>query len=215
MSTVEQTRGHPWFAALYDTLNRGVERRILAPIRGWVVGEATGRVLEVGAGTGLSFRHYRRDVQLVATEPDPYMLPRARRRAAALGLPVEFHAAPAGALPFPDGSFDAVVCTLVLCTVADPVQALGEIRRVLKPEGTFRFIEHVRADGWLGRAQDLVMPVWRRIGAGCHPNRRTGETIEAAGFRIARLEEHRLPLGMPLIAGVATPTGAPAMAGRT
>ncbi|HEV8635333.1 MAG TPA: class I SAM-dependent methyltransferase [Chloroflexota bacterium] len=197
------TKGHPWFAAFYDLLSRGEEERIVAPLRRWVVGEATGRVLEIGAGTGLSFPYYRRDVQLVATEPGPYMLRRARRRAAALGLPVEFHAAPAEALPLPDASFDAVVCTLVLCTVADPVRALGEVRRVLKPEGTFRFIEHVRGHGWLGRAHDLVTPVWRRIGAGCHPNRRTGETIEAAGFRTVRLEEGRLPPGLPLIAGTA------------
>ena len=162
-------------------------------------------MLEIGAGTGLSFPYYRRDVDIVAIEPDPYMLLRARRRAAALKLAVEFHAAPAEALPFPDGSFDAVVCTLVLCTVADPLRALGEIRRVLKPDGTYRFIEHVRGHGFQALAQDAVTPIWRRLGAGCHPNRRTLETIRAAGFRIDRLEEHLQPVPGPFVACVAAP----------
>jgi ubiquinone/menaquinone biosynthesis C-methylase UbiE len=170
-----------------------------------VVGEATGRVLEIGAGTGLSFPYYPRDVELVATEPDPYMLRRARRRATALKLAVQFDDAPAEALPFPDASVDAVVCTLVLCTVADPVRALGEMRRVLRPDGTYRFIEHVRGEGVHAIAQDLVTPVWRRIGAGCHPNRRTVETIRAAGFRIERFEEVPQPVPGPIVAGVARP----------
>jgi ubiquinone/menaquinone biosynthesis C-methylase UbiE len=90
-------------------------------------------VLEVGAGTGLSFPFYGPGVELVATEPDPHMLRRGRRHAAALGLAVDVRDAPAEALPFPNASVDAVVCTLVLCTVADPARALAEIRRVLAP----------------------------------------------------------------------------------
>jgi ubiquinone/menaquinone biosynthesis C-methylase UbiE len=202
MST-EARAGHPWFAAFYDLISKAEEEKVLAPLRRWVVGEATGRVLEIGAGTGLSFPYYRRDVQLVATEPDPYMLHRARRRAAALGLGVELRTEPAEALPFADASFDAVVCTLVLCTVADPLRALGEVRRVLKPDGTFRFIEHVRGGGWHGRSQDLVTPLWRRVGAGCHPNRPTLETIRASGFRVVRLEERPLKVPGPILAGIA------------
>lgn len=203
MTTAPGEKGHPWFAALYDVMSRTTERRILASLRGWVVGEAAGHVLEIGAGTGHSFPYYRTAQRIVAAEPDPYMRRRARERAAALGLPIEVQPYPAEALPYPDGSFDAVVSTLVLCTVADLGRALAEVRRVLKPGGTFRFIEHVRADGWLGRAQDAIVPVWRWFGAGCHPNRRTGEAVEAAGLRIVRLERHRLPPGMPLLAGVA------------
>jgi len=132
------------------------------------------------------------------------MLKRGRRRARELGLDVEFHQSSAEALPFPDASFDAVICTLVLCTVPDVPPALAEIRRVLKPEGTFRFIEHVRAHGVHGRVQDLLTPVWRWFGAGCHLNRRTAESIAAAGFEIVELRRRPVPL-TPLIAGVARP----------
>jgi len=114
------------------------------PLRRWVVGEAAGRMIEFGGGTGNAFRYDRPDLELVAIEPDPYMRRRARRRAAALRRRVGFHAAPAEVPPFPEASVDAVVCTLALCTVVDPPRALGEVRRILKPEGTFRFIEHVR-----------------------------------------------------------------------
>jgi ubiquinone/menaquinone biosynthesis C-methylase UbiE len=204
VSAPTDSRGHRLFAAVYDLISKAEEERVLGPLRRWVVGGATGRVLEIGAGTGLSFPYYRRDAQLVATEPDPYMRRRARRRAAALQLPVELHAAPAEALPFPDASFDAVVCTLVLCTVRDPVRALGEVHRVLRPNGSFRFIEHVRGAGWQAAAQDLVTPLWCRVGAGCHPNRPTVETIRAAGFHVDRLEQRPHLVPGPFVAGVAT-----------
>jgi len=203
-----EPRGHPLFAAVYDLIGKAGEERVLGPLRRWVVGDATGRVLEIGAGTGLSFPFYRRDVQLVATEPDPCMLRRARRRAAALKLPVEFHRAEAEALPFGDASFDGVVSTLVLCTVADPGRALAEVRRVLRPDGALRFVEHVRGDGWQAVAQDLVTPLWRRVGAGCHPNRPTVDTIRSAGFRVDRLEERPKAVPGPFVAGVATPDAA-------
>jgi SAM-dependent methyltransferase len=186
----DEPRGHPLFAASYERLVRRLEERLLGSLRRWVIGEARGRVLEVGAGTGLSFTFYGPGVELVATEPDPHMPWRARRRAAALGLAVDFRDAPAEALPFPDASFDAVVCTLVLCTVADPARALSRVRRVLKPEGRLRFVEHVRGRGSQARAQDLVTPFWRRVGAGCHPNCPTVEAMRAAGFRLERMEEH-------------------------
>src|SRR5207247_1635757 len=92
--------------------------------------------------------------------------------------------------------------TLVFCSVHDPMQALTEVRRVLKPTGTFHFIEHVRADGLSGRVQDILTPIQRRLGAGCHLNRRTAEYIEAAGLAIVELEQRGLPL-IPLIIGVA------------
>lgn len=200
-----ELKGHRWFAAVYDLINSRFEGKVLSQVRAWIVGQATGRVLELGVGTGANLPYYGEAESVVAVEPDPFMLQRARRRAGKLGLNVEFHLARAEALPFADNAFDTVVATLVFCTVADPDRALAEVHRVLKPSGTFRFIEHVRApDGLLARVQDAVTPVWRRLGAGCHPNRRTAEAIEAAGFEIVQLEKRPITF-VPLIAGVAKP----------
>lgn len=196
--------GHRWFAALYDPLTRWAERKLLARPRTTIAGEAAGRVLEIGAGTGANFPYYRAAQEVVATEPDPFMLRRARARARELGLAIELHQARAEALPFPEHSFDSVVSTLVLCTVADQGRALAEVRRVLRPGGTFRFIEHVRACGFPGCLQDALTPAWRWFGAGCRPNRRTAQSIEAAGFDIVHLQRRRLPF-TPLIVGLARP----------
>jgi ubiquinone/menaquinone biosynthesis C-methylase UbiE len=201
MATVTHQRGHRWFAATYDCINQWEERRVLGPIRERLLAGVTGRVLDLGAGTGANFRCLRTASEVVAAEPDPYMLERARKRARQMGLEVAFFPSPAEALPFADHSFDTVVTTLVLCTVTDPGRALAEARRVLKPGGTFRFVEHVRADGWKGHALDLVTPVWQQLGAGCHPNRRTGEAIRAAGFELVEFEERALG-PIPLIAGI-------------
>jgi ubiquinone/menaquinone biosynthesis C-methylase UbiE len=198
------TKGHRWFAASYDFLNHWAEARVFKEYRPFIAGEARGQVLEIGAGTGANFPYYRDVDQLIAAEPDPFMLRRAEQRAAQLRLGVEFWQCPAEALPIGDAAFDAVVSTLVLCTVRDQPRALAEVKRVLKPSGTLRFIEHVRAHGFAGRVQDLVTPAWRWVGAGCHPNRRTAERITAAGFDITELQERSLPLS-PLIIGVARP----------
>lgn len=206
------TRGHRWAAALYDTLMRTTERRLLRDLRGRLLGPLEGRVLEIGAGTGANFPFYSHAAAVVATEPDPYMLRRAKERLREVAHPkVELRLASAEALPFPDGSFEHVVGTLVLCTVPDPEAALREVRRVLKPDGRFHFVEHVRADGALGRAQDIIRPVWKFFAAGCVVNRRTGELIEAAGFVVESLERRRLNFGAPLLIGVARPQGSPSV----
>lgn len=199
-------QGHRWFAAWYDRLNRSMERRLLARLRARLVGPLRGQVVEIGAGTGANFPFYAEGVEVVATEPDPFMLRRAREKATSSAAHIDPRPGPAERLPFPDGTFDHAVSTLVLCTVSDPVQSLAEIRRVLKPDGRLHFIEHVRADGRVGRVQDVIRPVWRWIGAGCTVNRRTGELIAAAGFTIEQLEREKLPLGIPLLVGTARPT---------
>lgn len=179
---------HPWFAAIYDRLNAGAERTFLRPAREEIVGRASGRVLEIGCGTGASFPYYTAAAEVFATEPDPHMLARARRRVADLGRAIDIRQAPAEALPFPDASFDAVVSTLVLCTVTDPARTLAEIRRVLRPGGELRFYEHVRHEHAFGAFwQDLVTPLWHRLFAGCHPNRDTAGLLRASGFTIVQL----------------------------
>lgn len=202
-----KVRAHPLFAASYDFLTGPTERKVLGPIREDLIGGAAGRVLEVGAGTGANFPYYRRADKIVATEPDPFMLARARRRAVDLELDIEFRGSPAEALPFEDSTFDTVVATLVLCSVSEQARAFGEIRRVLRPAGEFRFIEHVRADGGVhALVQDALAPVWSLVVANCHPNRRTHEALAPAGFEIAWLKRYWKPI-MPLVFGVAVPTG--------
>jgi ubiquinone/menaquinone biosynthesis C-methylase UbiE len=203
-----EEQGHRWFAAWYDRITAMSERRLGPRVRPRLMGEAHGRVLEIGAGTGASFSYYPADAQVIATEPDHYMLERARRRLEGLGRAnIELRQTAGEALPFDDASFDHVVSSLVLCTVRDPSRALAEARRVLKPGGTLRFLEHVRNDEsrlW-GKVQDAITPAWRWASAGCHPNRRTQTAIEAAGFQFEWLERVRIGPGTPAIFGVARP----------
>jgi ubiquinone/menaquinone biosynthesis C-methylase UbiE len=196
------------FAAVYDPLSARSERKFGADLKRQLLANAHGRVLEIGVGTGLSFLHYPPDVELAGVEPSPHMLKRARRRAAELGRKVELVEAPAEQLPFADDSFDTVVSLTVLCTVRDAQRTLGEIRRVLCPGGRFVFLEHVRSeDAQLARRQDRWERPWGWIAGGCHPNRRTLETIEAAGFQIRELEHKELTevpgLVQPNILGIA------------
>jgi ubiquinone/menaquinone biosynthesis C-methylase UbiE len=193
-------------AALYDHLGRLGERE-LAPRRRALLAHARGQVLELGAGTGFNVEHYPDAVEeLVLTDPSAAMLSRATRRALQAGPPARAVQTPAERLPFDDGSFDTVVATLVLCSVDDQDRVLAEIRRVLRPEGLFLFIEHVRsADTRRARWQDRLERPWGVIACGCHPNRATLASIEAAGFELEALEsdelEHALPIVRPLITG--------------
>lgn len=169
------------------------------------VGPAHGHVLEVGAGGGENLPFYDlgdRVQRLTLTEPDPHMLRRADRSIWRMGMPVEVVPAAAEALPFSSETFDTVVGTLVFCSVEDQAVALAEVRRVLKPGGTFLFMEHVRsAHPVWSRLQDIVTPVNRLLGAGCRPNRDTIGAIDRAGFEVIRLS--RLLPQYPLYVGAA------------
>lgn len=206
MDPAKEQKGHRWFAAIYDRMNAREERRLGPLVRPRIAGEAHGRVLEIGAGTGANFPYYPTDSKVVATEPDPFMRKRAKDKLAELGLSnIELGDASADTLPFEDTSFDHVVSTLVLCSVPGQPEVLAELRRVLKPDGTFRFLEHVRNDEsriW-GTVQDTITPVWRWLGAGCHPNRRTRQAIEEAGFSIEWIERITIAPGTFAIYGVA------------
>jgi ubiquinone/menaquinone biosynthesis C-methylase UbiE len=197
------------FAAGYDRLMAGAEKAVLRGRRETLVSRVTGRVLEVGGGTGANLPFYGVGVEeLVITEPEEPMARRLERKLTGYSLPARVVRAPAEDLPLDDASFDFVVSTLVLCTVDDPARALAEIYRVLKPGGRLVFLEHVRSDGpRLARWQDRLHGVQVRVGHGCHCNRRTLENIERAGFSIAELEHDRMrnmpPIVRPLIAGLA------------
>jgi ubiquinone/menaquinone biosynthesis C-methylase UbiE len=206
-------RGHRIFAALYDRLMRGTERAGLERMRAELLGEASGRTLELGAGTGLNLPHYPAAVsELLLAEPDPFMARRLRARLKAeqpAPTAVEVVEAPAEELPFDDASFDCLVSTLVLCSVESPEAAAAEIRRVLRPDGRFLCIEHVRSPDSerLARWQDRLERPWGWVAAGCHPNRDTLRTLEAAGLDPGRISRDELPkappLARPLIRGSA------------
>ena len=185
-------KGHRWFAAVYDRMMAPAERSFMKDVRKELAGGAIGRVLEIGAGTGANFAHYQAGLEVVATEPDPYMLRRAEARAKESKARIELKQASAAELPFEDASFDTVVGTLVMCSVDDQAKALAVVRRVLKPTGEYRFFEHIRYENPIGAlSQTLIAPFWGWVGAGCHPNRKTVDSIRDAGFDVTRVEVTR------------------------
>jgi ubiquinone/menaquinone biosynthesis C-methylase UbiE len=203
---------HPFFARFYDRLMAGTEKAGLADMRRELLASASGRTLELGAGTGHNLPYYTDAVtELVLSEPDPHMAKRLREKLAKQGTGArESSVIEVGAqeLPFDDGSFDTVAATLVLCSVEDPERATAEIRRVLVEGGKFLFIEHVRGSSpRLARWQDRLQRPWGFFAAGCHPNRATDQLLAGAGFWVDNMEHGELPkaprLVRPLIRGTA------------
>jgi len=197
------------FAATYDRMSKGTEEAGLRDHREALLSQASGRVLEIGAGTGRNLQFYGEDVELTMVEPSESMARRLERRLEEHPRPVTLVQSPAEALPFGDGEFDVVVSTLVLCAVDDQARALAEARRVLKPGGTLLFIEHVRSDEpKLARKQDRMNRV-NRVVVRCNCNRATLDAIRAAGFTIDEVEHGELPKApkfvRPLAVGTATP----------
>ena len=176
-------------AGLYDPFLALAERRGMAARRGALLQWARGRVLEIGAGTGLNLAHYPADLdELVLSEPEPRMRARLERRVARSGRPATVLGAPAETLPFADGAFDTIVSTLVLCTVADAPAAMRELRRVLAPGGRLLFIEHVRGGTRrLARRQDRLARPWRAFAQGCRCNQETLALLERQGLRVVEL----------------------------
>ena len=196
-----------FFALTYDHQLAKVEKAGLRDQRQRLIGSGSGRVLEIGGGTGANLPHYAAGVELTVTEPEEPMLKRLRKRVDAEAPGAEVVQAPAEALPFEDGTFDAAVTTLVLCGVDSQPRALGELRRVLRPGGWLLFIEHVRSDDpsqarWQDRLNFL-----NRFVACCDCNRSTLAAIETAGFEVEQVEHTELakvpPFVRPLIIGTA------------
>lgn len=183
----------------------GMRRRRCA-----LLADAHGRVVEIGAGTGLNIRHYPDTVDdLLLTEPEPGMRRKLTRRLARRGRVAVISDAPAEQLPVPDASVDTVVATLVLCTVGDPERALREIARVLRPGGQLLFIEHVRSDWrFLAMWQDILLRPWRGFAGGCVCNRPTLELLRASGFTVdakAAVWSGMPAIVLPLAVGRAQP----------
>ena len=183
----------------YDAMVAEEKRTLLSPL--------SGTVLEIGPGGGNNLAFLRPYMRWIGVEPNPFFHDRLRARGARLGIDVDVRTATAEALPMPDGSVDAVISTLVLCSVRDPAQALREVRRVLRPGGRFVFVEHVAAPHGTGLrlVQRALRPAWRAFSDGCCVDRDTGGLIEAAGFAEVDLRHFTLPVPVmgPHIAGTA------------
>lgn len=189
------------FAFGYDWFLSSAEDAGLREKRAALIAGASGRTLEIGAGTGLNLEHYPSAVEeLVASEPFGPMATQYRERATAGDREVDVIEAPAERLPLPDRSFDTVVCTLVLCTVDDPEAAVAEVARVLRPGGTFLYLEHVRSpDPGLARWQDRLHRPWWVFGHGCNCNRDTVATIADSALEPGPVERDQMPKSPPIV----------------
>ncbi len=167
----------------------------------------SGSVLEIGPGTGANLKYYPKNISLIGLEPNPFMQDYLKEKAEELHHDIEIVTGTAEGIPLADESVDAVVSTLVLCSVDSLGDSLSEIKRVLKPNGKFLFIEHVAAPEhtFLKNVQRFVKPFWKRAAGGCHPDRKTGEAIKKAGFYDVEIEHFRLsiPVVGPHIMGKA------------
>lgn len=190
---------------VFPWINDLVLGRAMDPVRAEVVGGARGRVLEIGAGSGLNARHYPDNANVSAIEPSAGMRRRAeaRLRDPSVRAAIRVEDGRVEELPFDAGSFDAVVFTFVLCSVKDLTRALAEVRRVLAPGGTLRLVEHVKSpDPFIASLQTRLRPVWMTLLGGCDPTREIARDLDRAGFDTTGIRAIDLPLPRLARAGV-------------
>ncbi len=191
-------------AVLLEAFNAHYERMVADRKRS-LLGGLSGDVLEIGPGTGANICFYSQSIHLIAVEPNLHMHTYLERRARERGIHLDIRTDAAEGLPMADESIDAIVSTLVLCSVTNPEQVVSEIRRVLKPGGKFVFIEHVAADrgSRTRRRQEWIRPIWQWFADGCRPDQETWTFIEAAGFQNVAYERFQLdlPIAGPHMSG--------------
>lgn len=198
------------FAKVYDRISEPMERRGLTKWRQQLLGDLSGSVLEVGAGTGRNLEFYPAAVtSLTLTEPSAPMLAKLRDHAADVRPDADVLAAPAEDLPFDAASFDAVVATLVLCSVDDLPAAVRELRRVVRPVGRLIVVEHVAATDGPSLPQRVLEPAQKVFGRNCHLTRDVRSALEAGGFDTGQVVDAKIPGGHPAlfpgIRGIAVP----------
>lgn len=188
-------------------LGDDAQHRLYGARKRQLFADVTGTVVEIGPGTGVNVPYLPESIEWVGLEPNPHMHRFLREQWAGRGVDADLRTAPAQDTGLPDGSADVVISTLVLCSVPDLADTLAELRRILRPGGRLLFIEHVAAppDTWLYTLQRGVRPVWRSLADGCHPDRKTGAALEAAGFSSVTYEafDTGLPVVSPHIMGTA------------
>ena len=191
-------------------VNKSMQQANFTPYRQRAVTEATGRVLEIGVGSGINLPLYTAATHVIGLDPSAKLLSMARVLAEPLRLSIELVKGSAESIPLPDQSVDTVVTTWTLCSIPDLPRALAETRRVLKPEGHLLFAEHGRSpEPQVARWQNRLTPIWKRIGGGCHLNRPINELIAASGFRVDKLKTGYMDGPKPMTfmyEGVARPT---------
>ncbi len=179
---------HSLFARVYDLFMVPQDRFGLHHQRARLCADATGNVLEVAIGTGLNLAHYRQAKEVVGIDSNRAMLRRAIRRTWETKIPVRLVAADARRLPFPDGSFDAVVVALSLCTIPNPAKTLAELNRVAAPGSSLHFLEHVRSSkSTSAKMQDRFAPIWEKVSGGCRANQDTQLLIDRSSWSINEL----------------------------
>ncbi|WP_291859088.1 class I SAM-dependent methyltransferase [Marinilabilia sp.] len=190
------------FSLVYDRFMFILERMFFRSRRSRLLATVKGKVLEVGVGTGINFEHYTSEVNMTGIEPSPHMLKRAKKKRDLLLIPERFELHNIGCgysemekLVAPE-SLDAIVCTLVLCTIPNPKEALLNFMKWLKPGGRLLVLEHIRSHNHTtGKMQDFLTPAWAKLAEGCQLNRPTDKMILEAGFELLRQEHFKI--GIP------------------
>lgn len=178
-----------------------LEKKYIAEWRRKLVNQATGKVLEIGGGTGINFPLYKKCDEVITIEPNPYMIEKAKVRQQQASVPIQIIKNKGEQLPFPDNHFDTIVITLVLCSVDNMEQVLQECKRVLKPSGKLLVLEHIKMEQpFFAGLQHLLTPVWKHIADGCHLNRNPEKLIKECGFEIVSRKKYLSSLVISLTA---------------